>query len=89
MTESAHSDGSEARTRAARDAAVLLPFVALVLLLPPVILVFSAPRVIAGIPLIVVYLYGVWAVSVFVAFLVARRIERAGPDARSHFDGGA
>ncbi|MGD9806855.1 MAG: hypothetical protein AB7E81_22745 [Hyphomicrobiaceae bacterium] len=61
---------------------MLLPFVVLLLLLPPIILAFSAPRFVSGIPLIVVYLYGVWAASVFIAFLVAQRLARAEPDAR-------
>ena len=44
-----------------RDAASLLPVAAAILLLPPVIVVFAAPVLIAGIPLIVVYVFGVWA----------------------------
>ena len=83
MTEAREPEVWEAHTRSARDAAVLLPFVALLLLLPPIILVFSAPLSVAGIPLIVVYLYGVWAASVFVAFLVARRLEPADPGGQS------
>lgn len=59
--------------RAARDAATLLPVAGAVLLLPPFILVFAAPVLIAGIPLIVAYVFGVWAAIVFGAWLVARR----------------
>jgi hypothetical protein len=78
MTEPAEPESWEARSQPAKDAAVLLPFVVLLLLLPPVILVFAAPVMVAGIPLIVVYVYGVWALSVLVAFLVAQRLDRKG-----------
>ena len=64
---------SEADAQRARDAATLLPVAAAVLLLPPFILVFAAPVLIAGIPLIVVYVFGVWAAVVLVRMVVARR----------------
>ena len=64
-----------ADARAAHDAAKILPVAAAVLLLPPFILIFAAPASIAGVPLIVVYLFGIWAVIVLAAWLVARRVE--------------
>lgn len=67
----------ESRTQGTRDAATVLPFVAVFLFLPPVILVFAAPALIFGIPLIVVYIYGVWAAVILAALLLARRLERA------------
>jgi uncharacterized membrane protein YdjX (TVP38/TMEM64 family) len=82
MPERLEPEHWEAATRSARDVAVLLPIVVVLLLLPPIILVFSAPHFVGGIPLIVVYLYGVWAASVFIAFLVARRLARAEANAR-------
>ena len=41
-------------------AAVLLPCIGLFLVMPPVIGLFAVPRDVAGIPLIVLYLFGVW-----------------------------
>ena len=70
----------EADAQSARDAATLLPVAAAVLLLPPFILVFAAPVHVAGIPLIVVYVFGVWATIILCAWLVARRHSQA-PDA--------
>ena len=70
---------SQADEQGVRDAATLLPVAAAVLLLPPFILVFAAPVLIAGIPLIVVYVFGVWAAIVLCAWLVARRhVQRVG-----------
>jgi hypothetical protein len=76
MTEPAEPESWESPNQPAKDAAVLLPFVVLLLFLPPVILAFAAPVMVAGVPLIVVYVYGVWAMSVLVAFLVAQRLDR-------------
>lgn len=67
-----------AESRRTRDLAVLLPVVAAILFLPPVILLFAAPVTVAGIPLIVVHVFSAWAVLVLGAFLVARRLAREG-----------
>lgn len=56
----------------AGDAATLLPVVAAAVLLPPFILVFAAPVLVGGIPLIVVYVFGVWAAIILCAWLLAR-----------------
>ena len=69
-----------ADARAAHDAAKILPVAAAVLLLPPFILIFAAPASIAGVPLIVVYVFAAWAVIVLAAWLVARRVEPDSPD---------
>ena len=70
-----------------RDAATLLPVTAAILLLPPFILVFAASVQIAGVPLIVVYLFGIWAVIVFCAWLLARNLAKA--DAEAGMEGEA
>ena len=72
-----------------RDAATLLPVTAAVLLLPPFILVFAAPVLIAGIPLIVVYVFGVWATIVFCAWLLARNLAKADIAAGADREAGA
>lgn len=61
-----------------RDAAVVLPLVGLFLLMPPVITLFVRPAEIAGVPLIVAYLFGVWLALIGCAALLGRRIA---PDA--------
>ncbi|HEX5999437.1 MAG TPA: hypothetical protein VFZ16_08570 [Hyphomicrobiaceae bacterium] len=66
--------GSDAQ--AVRDAAVLLPIAGAVLLMPPLILVFAAPVLIAGIPLIVIYVFGAWVAIILGAWLLARRHAR-------------
>lgn len=76
----------ESFTRHVRDMASILPVAAIVLFLPPMILVFSAPVLVAGVPLIVLYLYGVWAGIILVALLVARRLEDADEEAQDSAD---
>ena len=66
-----------------RDAATVLPFVATVLLMPPVVLIFAAPVVAFGIPLIVVYVFAVWIVVIGAAGLAARRLTRTEAAPRS------
>lgn len=60
-------------------AAILLPCVGLFLLMPPVIGLFAIPRDVAGIPLIVFYLFGVWLGLVACAAWLSRRIGDSGP----------
>lgn len=67
-------DDPQSGSQGARDAAAVLPFVALFLILPPIIHIFAAPVRIAGIPLIVVYVFAWWAAAVAAAFLIARKV---------------
>ncbi|HLS68218.1 MAG TPA: hypothetical protein VK035_02670 [Kiloniellales bacterium] len=66
----------DSRNQGTRDAALVLPFAVAALLLPPIILVFATPALVSGIPVIVLYVYGVWGLAVLGAFLLARRLER-------------
>ena len=63
-------------------AAAVLPCIGLFLVMPPVIGLFAVPRDVAGIPLIVLYLFGVWLWLVASAALLSRRIDNPPPDGR-------
>lgn len=65
----------------ARDAAAVLPLLGLFLLMPPVITLFVAALDIGGVPLIVVYVFGVWLSLIAGAGLLARRLARPDPGA--------
>lgn len=58
----------------ARDAATVLPFAAAILLMPPLIGIFAAPVILGGLPLIVLYVFAVWAAIIVGAFVLARRL---------------
>lgn len=77
-------EGREADGSGARDAASVLPVLAILLLTPPLVLIFTAPVRVAGVPLIVVYIFGLWAAIVAVAAFLARRLERAGAPEPPH-----
>ena len=62
------------RERRARDAAVLLPLLGLFLLMPPIIALFAQPVMVGGVPLIAVYVFGVWLALVAAAALLARAL---------------
>ena len=67
---------SDPDSQGARDAATVLPVVTSILLMPPVILIFAVPAALAGIPLILIYIFGVWAAVIAAAVLLARRLGR-------------
>lgn len=56
------------------DAAVVLPVFGVLLLMPPAILLFAAQTTLWGIPLIVLYVFGVWSGLIVCAALLARRL---------------
>lgn len=66
---------SPERSARARDAAVVLPLLGLFLLMPPVIGLFAVPVDVAGVPLIVLYLFGVWLALVLAAALLGRALQ--------------
>lgn len=63
-----------------RDVAALLPVLGVFLLMPPVITLFAADADVGGVPLIVIYLFGVWLALIAGAAVLARRLAppRAG-----------
>ena len=61
-----------------RDAAALLPALAVFLLMPPVITLFTGGHKVGGVPLIVVYLFGAWLALIVAAALLAA-LERQAP----------
>ena len=61
-----------------RSAAVVVPLLGAFLLLPPFLPLFAAPVQVFGLPLIVVYIFGVWAVLVAATWALTRRL---GPEA--------
>ena len=63
-----------AHSSRASDVAVLLPLLGLFLLMPPMIALFAIDLDIVGLPLIVVYVFGVWLALVASAALLARRL---------------
>ena len=59
-----------------RDAAGLLPVLATVLFMPPVVTLFAATHAeLSGVPLIVVYVFGTWLALIAATALLSRRLE--------------
>lgn len=59
----------------AASAAVALPLLGLFLLMPPIVTLFAHGVGFAGVPLIVVYVFGVWAALIVCAGLLAWRLR--------------
>ncbi len=68
---------SDPDTPRLRDAVALLPLLAVFVLMPPVITLFVGGHLFGGMPLIVVYLFGVWLALIVAAALLAQRLARS------------
>ncbi|MRX50047.1 hypothetical protein GI374_06190 [Paracoccus sp. S-4012] len=68
-----------------RDAAFLLPALCALLMLPPFVNLFVREVLVWGMPLDMVYLFGIWFVLVIGAFLLSRGLAEpgTGPPRRS------
>lgn len=63
----------------ATSVAVVLPLLGLFLLMPPVITLFARGVGVAGVPLIVIYVFGVWIALIVGAALLARHLDPRRP----------
>lgn len=52
----------------------MVPLLGVFLLMPPFVLLFVGPQAVFGIPLIVLYLFGVWGAVVLATWRLARRL---------------
>jgi len=69
------SEGSGPPSGRARDLAIVVPVMGIVLLMPPLVGLFARGGVtVAGIPLIVVYLFGLWFALILAALVLARKL---------------
>jgi Fe2+ transport system protein B len=62
------------RHNKARDRAMILPIVGVLLLVPPLAGIFQLDIKIAGVPFTLIYLFTVWAVLIAGAALLSRRL---------------
>lgn len=63
-----------------RDLAIILPFGALAIFLPPYLRVFDQPVAVLGIPLLPLAIFVAWLVGILLTLLLARRLTRASAD---------
>ena len=66
--------GSRAEPRRSREAALILPLTGLALFTPPLIGLFALDLSVIGAPLIVVYIFAVWAALIAAARTISRRL---------------
>jgi len=64
------------RKRKLREGALLLPLFGAFLLVSPLITVFTGVASVFGLPLIFVYIFGVWLGLVLIAHAMARRLDK-------------
>ena len=69
----------------ARDAILVVTGAGALLLLPPILPFFDRPADVFGVPMILVYVFGVWLALIAAAWALSRRLPAlppAGPDDR-------
>ncbi len=66
-----NADDRDLRRRKVTDAAIFLPLLGTFLLMPPLIRVFASNGEVAGIPVVIVYLFAIWLVLIIVAWRLA------------------
>jgi uncharacterized membrane protein len=76
----AEQDANARTKRKIRDAAALLPILGIILLLTPLISVFSQSTHTGGIPNAVFYIFGVWLMLIGLTRLLATRLQSEVPD---------
>ncbi|WP_421724070.1 hypothetical protein [Bauldia sp.] len=59
------------------DRSLVLALAAFVLLTPPIILVFSTPVLVLGVPLLHVYCFGVWLIAIVAGAYLSTRLDPA------------
>lgn len=73
-------DAKARARRKLRDAAALLPMLGIILLLTPLVSVFSKNTRLDGIPNAVLYVFGVWVILIGLTRLLASRLKSEVPD---------
>ncbi len=79
-TTPAEQDAKARAKRKLRDAAALLPMLGIILLLTPLVSVFSQNTRHGGIPNAVFYIFGVWLMLIGLTRLLAARLKTEVPD---------
>ena len=72
----------------ARDASLAVTVFGALLLLPPILPFFDRSVTVGGVPLIVVYVFGVWLALIVLAWALSRRLPMDPPRRARLDDGG-
>lgn len=60
------------------DIAFSLPLFGVILIIPPIINVFSVDRTIFGVPFFVIYIFAVWIALIFLTFSLSKKLPANG-----------
>jgi len=78
-----------ARLERTSERAFVLPIAGFVLFVPPILTVFDGPQTVFGVPLVLLYLFGVWLLLIAAAQRLGRRLLTAIPRRRETAAGAA
>lgn len=60
-----------------KGASILILCVGVILLLPPITFIFDKPIVLFGVPLVALYLFGVWFALILASCMISRHLRKA------------
>ncbi|WP_421708791.1 hypothetical protein [Algihabitans sp.] len=63
--------------RRLRDIAVVLPIALLLTFLPPYVRIFDQNGLLGGVPLLLVYIFGIWSLVILASALLGRRLSQS------------
>lgn len=66
--------GKRRGDRRLRDIAVVLPIALLLTFLPPYVRIFDQNGLLGGVPLLLVYIFGIWSLVILASALLGRRL---------------
>lgn len=67
------------RHQRTKEAALLLPIVGFLLLMPPLLSIFGGPVLVFGLPILPTYIFFVWLLLIVAGALLSRRLEKSAP----------
>ena len=59
-----------------KDASILILCLGIIFLLPPITFIFDKPINLFGVPLVVLYMFGVWFLLVLASCVIARHLRK-------------
>lgn len=63
--------------RRLENAALVLPIFGALMIVPPLLGVFNTPILVAGVPLVAIYLFSVWIALIAITAVLSRRMRNA------------
>ncbi|MBY8975447.1 hypothetical protein KHP62_06500 [Rhodobacteraceae bacterium NNCM2] len=82
MAEPENPSDLALRARKVKDSALIMPLIGLLFLTPPIANLFAVDERLFGVPVLVIYIFAVWAMLILGALILSRRLRQSEEDTR-------